>query len=829
MTPYSLRLNLSSQIRTVLLTGFTLSPLVLAVQQVYASDALVSDSISKHYRPLSELDEPTRNAFLKERPHCSGAWVQPHKQNTHKPASTTTAQDPPITAKADSAYFSPDHVGSLYGNVTLVQGDKTVNADQIDIDLTTNIATAKGNIALSDGDIYSQTNELSYNLKSKDSHVATSHFFSEKRQAHGMAGNIEQTKVGAVSLDDVTYSTCAPTDKKPNGNQSAKSWEIQAKNITLDEQSGRGQAKNARLLLMGIPTLYLPYLDFPIDDRRMSGFLTPRLGFNNDGGLDLSVPYYFNLANNYDMTLTPRILFGRGGMLEGEFRYLSDGYGQAKVEGGLLPKDDNYNGKSREYLKAKHEWDISRRFKSSAEFNYVSDKDYFNDLGTNPLVQDELNLPRNIILDYTDDKRELEGKIKVETFQTVDKTLPDADKPYSRLPQLTATYHRGNPLGLMTDVSVDFGYFSKQIDDDAELEDSGARYYAKVGASYNFVKPWGYIKPAFTVEELFTVFDELSFDKQDIIRTKSNSVSVTLPSITIDSAMVFESHDVSFGGLIEKNKTRGMTQTIEPRLFYSYAPFKDQTSLPNFDTTTASLSYDQLFTNKRFLGHDRLADSNALSLGINYRLFDRTGLERFNLGVGNRFNFNNQQVQISGEQAKIPDTSGPVARLQGYITPKLRMNSDFALTDNGKNNFHATQLSWQPKERTLLNLGYFDRKQNKVDNQQRLKQATASFEIPLNQQWNLMGHTQYDLSIDKNRDLLVGASYESCCYGVAFYGRHYYNNLDNPLTTQPKRQFMLELSLKGLAGVSGGLTNLLEQKVIGYGRFNRKLELNNGQ
>lgn len=834
-------------------TAFKLSPLVLALQCAYAHAAdeaekdTASGDISAHYIPVSSLDESSRKAFLKKRPYCNGVWVQPNKKplsstanntnNKNKRTDTASSSDnQPIIATADSVYLSPDNIGKLYGDVQITQGDKTVKANQIDIDLKTNIATATGNIALSDGDIYSTTKQLSYDLDKKDSSVTQSSFFSEKRQAHGTAGKIEQSEVGVINLEDVSYSTCPPEQVQDTNSQTnpaestaakviepnvtkAKSWEIQAERLKLDENTGRGYADNVRLNLLGIPTLYLPYINFPIDDRRMSGFLVPNMGFSNDGGLDLSLPYYFNLASNYDLTLTPRILFSRGGMLEGEFRYLSDGYGEAKIEGGFLPSDNDYGDKNREYVKATHQWDISRRFKSTAEYNYVSDKDFFNDLGTNPLVQDELNLPRNIVLDYTDDKRELEGQIRVETFQTVDKTLADSAKPYSRLPQLTANYTNGTPLGLMTDVAVDFGYFQKNIDDGSAVEDSGSRYYGKVGASYNIARPWGFVKPSVSVEQLITVFDETSVQQQNLVKGENDTESITLPSISLDGGLVFESNDVSLGGMFNKSATQGMTQTIEPRFFYSYAPFKDQSRLPNFDTTTASLSYDQLFTSQRFLGHDRLADTNALSLGINYKLFDDTGLERLSLGLGNKFNFNNQQVQIDGKQATVPDTSGPIARAQGYITPQLKLSTDLAYQDNGDPNFQVTQLSWQPKPKTLVNVGYFDRARNTTDNQKRLKQATASLVMPLTDRWQLMAHGQYDLRIDKARDFLVGANYESCCYRLAVYGRHYYNNLDDPRTTDANNRFMIELSLKGLAGFSDGLANLLKQKVLGYERF----------
>ena len=207
----------------------------------------------------------------------------------------------------------------------------------------------------------------------------------------------------------------------------------------------------------------VPYFNFPIDDRRTTGILNPNLGFSNDGGLELTVPVYLNLAPNYDATVTPRYISDRGMMMQGEFRYLTENYGQGKIWGGYLPSDDRYNNQDRKDFNLLHKRQINDYLTADAEYHYASDKDYITDLDTNPDSKTDLNLRRAVTLKYKNQIPGLTAQLKVEDYQTLDKTILDADKPYARLPQFLLNYVTGNPLGLQYEYNNDTAYFKNRL------------------------------------------------------------------------------------------------------------------------------------------------------------------------------------------------------------------------------------------------------------------------------------------------------------------------------------------------------------------------------
>lgn len=836
----------------VFLRGFCLSPLVFAM-----ANCAYANQIAQFYQPLSKSQASTAQAGKtpvaqsahSRNAYCQGKWITPNTQAQHSAAyhqasnqktnnkktnqtasnhkASNQAADKHIYASADSLYVSADNIGELSGQVSIHQAGKTVTADKVNINLNTKQAKATGNIAMSDADVYSLSQEVQLDLNSNQSKITNSEFFNETNQAHGSAGSISQPKKGLLKLKKVTYSTCPPvfkanstttskpvkavekkakntTQKSKQPKASAKSWELAANTLVLNNNTGRAEAYGSKLYLAGYPVVYLPYLNFPLDGRRMSGLLIPKIGISNAGGLDMSLPYYFNLAPNYDLTLSPRLLVKRGGMLEGEFRYLSD-YGTSVLDFGYMPHDRETKD-ARKKLSLHHQWQISPVLSLHGFYHYVSDKNYLTDLSADPSIRDELNLPRGMTLSYENPEKNFASKLRVETFQTVDNSIADKDKPYARLPQLTAHYDAGNPLGWHGSANVDVGHFVKSITDGSATEDSGTRYYHHLNAGYTYAKPWGSVTPSISLKHITTWFNADSIAQQNLNQT-NKTASVTQPEFSLTGEMVFQKNTHSKYGTLK--------QTLKPQLFYAYAPYKNQSHLPNYDTVAASLSYDQLFTNKRFLGSDRLADTNALSLGVNYQLYDYAGLERFNLGVANRFHFDTHQVNLSGSQQRIASTSGVIMRMQGYLTPKLSLMSDFALTGKGKNNFNTSSLSWRPHKHTLVNIGYLERAKIS-DSQAALKQAKASFMVPVSERWQVFGHGQYDFLQNTHRDFLLGANYESCCYRFAVYGRNYYNNLDEPNENSPNKLVMAELTLKGLAGFSGNLANLLEQKILGY-------------
>ncbi|XID75916.1 LPS-assembly protein LptD [Alkanindiges sp. WGS2144] len=762
-----------------------------------ASDATISSNAAQEFFNQYYLSrEDIQKLPVDQQRHvpvsCRGTWITPIdvKVKAVEPEQATSV----ITA--DYSYYDPQTGSELSGNVKIDQPGRSIQADKVTLDQSQTIATAQGHVQLMDAGLLSQSDRAVYNLNHETGQVANSVFISEAQRAHGKAALINREGNGITRFENASYSTCEPDNKLV--------WQLRAKEIELNENNGRGITRGTTLYIKDVPVLSVPYFNFPIDDRRTSGFLVPTTGYTNDGGLQLAVPYYFNLAPNYDLTLAPRLLSRRGLMAEGEFRYLTENYGAGQLSGGYLPSDDLFN-EDRKAGSYQHAWQIDPSWRTTIDLNYVSDKDYFTDLGTDPSSQNILNQERTWTVYYDNDIPGLSGLFRVQSFQTVDKETADVDKPYARLPQLLLNYRGGSALGLQYDAQNDTAYFKKSISDGSALEASGTRIYNRLASSYNWRNQWGYARPELSLRSVNTFYDQDSQSSQSL-GNDDRQRSAVVPQFSFDSSAVFE-------------REGHFLQSITPRFFYAYAPYRDQSNYPNFDTTTASLNFDQLFSPYRFYGHDRLEDNNFASLGLTYRMFDTIGLERLRLGIGESYYFSDRKVRLNdADPIATAKSSGPAIGFGSQLSRNFSINGNSLWLANGNNSQNDVQLNYTDSNGSVYNAGYYYRHRVDALNQQAYQQITAGFVQPIHQQWRVMGYMQYDLDNELSREWLLGVNYEACCWRASLYGRSYFNDLDDPTAAgiKPKRAIMMEITLKGLAGFSGNLSSLLQQKILGY-------------
>ena len=503
-------------------------------------------------------------------------------------------------------------------------------------------------------------------------------------------------------------------------------------------------------------------------------------------------------------------------MFEGEFRYLTENFGSGQIWGGYLASDRKYDDEDRKDLHFLHNWQINEQFSTNLEYNYASDKDYFTDLSNNPNTKTDLNLRRAWELNYKNGIPGLKAQLKVEDFQTLDETTPYVDRPYARLPQFLLNYKAGNALGLEYEFNNDTAYFKKDfgtIDGDTNdsFEPSGTRVYNDFSVRYNYRTPWAFAIPEVSIRNVNTFYDQDTINEFDNTNRSSNDKSYVVPQVTFDAGLTFE-------------KEGTFLQTLSPRMFYAYAPYKNQDGAPNFDSATASINYDQLFSANRFYGHDRLEDNNFLSLGLSYSLFDTVGLERLKASVGQSYYFEDRRVTLD-QTADVFDRenhSGPIVSVSSQLSQNFTLGANSAWMANGDNAQRDLQLYFTGDKGNLYNVGYFYRKEI-ADRQEHYDQVVASFVQPIHNNWRIMGHAQYDLDNNVAREYLLGVNYESCCWGISVYGREYYNDLDdvNAAGVEPKRAIMAEITLKGLGGLNSKLSSLLENRILGFNNINQ--------
>ncbi|SLJ85168.1 LPS-assembly protein LptD [Psychrobacter sp. DAB_AL43B] len=791
---------------------------------------------------------------------CEGQWVYPKKnpnyQRAINEAGASNGQptpnlngipnnQAPLFAESDYGYYDSVDYAELSGNVIIDQGTQHIEADKIVLDLSKGVAAAQGKVMFTDqatgknntsttqaqntnnqrnnapnnnrtsltdkttqGGLIGVADGLNYNTETGQSTATNVAFASVELQAHGYAKRLNRPNDSQYELDEVMYSTCPPTNRK---------WQFEAKSIDLDTDTGRGEAYNTTFRIADVPVFYLPYFNFPIDNRRSTGVLLPSASFGSKSGLEVDIPYYLNLAPNYDATLNTHIYTNRNPMLSGEFRYLTENYGEGIFNGSYLPNDKEYDGEDRSSLFYDHYWSSTSipRLSGDAKYSYVSDADYLNDFDTLGLSDNTLNLPRRAQLNYYNDY--VDGELKVETFQTLDafnnngQPLQDKDKPYSRLPQLKLNYRL--PWAKSFDITgvSDSAYFKKSIDDGSENEKSGARLYNKISAAYPIEKSWGYIKPELSLQHLYTSYDEDSLADNQLNKGDGNQ-SIFVPQASIDAGLHFYQAGSPFGAF---DDTLGGYRLLSPRLKYTYSPYKDQNEIPNFNTRIASINYEQLFSDSWFLGHDRLQDLHAFTPGINYRYIDATGVTRFDGNIAEQFYIDDGRVTLEDEKPVFTSSSSGLVwdtSTQPYNNVWIDVSG--ALTKSYDLNYITTELRYQPSDNSLFNVGFVKRQADENTNQLPLSALTASAVFPINNNWRVLAQGQYDYNRDKILDSLIGVDYEDCCFGFAVYGRRYYNDLN--VKDKPTQAIMAEIRLNGLGSGSSRLTRLLADKVLGF-------------
>lgn len=763
-------------------------------------------------------------------PQCQGVWVHPSEHqdslvNTFSKNGHDTSMAGAFYAQADYGYYNNDDYAELSGDVILEQNGQQVRADKVTFNPKTGESSAQGQVLFADMKPASSArgvgmigvaNKLNYNSHDQSATATDVAFASTAINAHGSARQMQKVDENRYQLEQVMFTTCPPTQRK---------WHLDAQSIEINSQTGRGIAKNSTLKIANKTVLYLPYFNFPIDERRSTGFLLPSIGFNSISGVEVTTPYYVNIAPNFDATISPTLFTNRNPMISGEFRYLTAKLGSGVLTGSYLPKDRQYEHKNRGHVFFDHQWQSKRLPNLSAYANYrhVSDNAYLSDFDKLGLDNNPLNLPRRVGVNYHNEH--INAYLKAETFQTLDgfnadgSPITDKDKPYSRLPHLHIDYtlpkfssKQDGKLSfdkLQINGIHDTAYFKKSIKDGSESEKSGIRMYNQLTASYPMLRPWGYITPKLSLHHLYTSYDEDSLDSQNLSK-KDGRHSVFAPQISVDTGVFLEKSGSPFGLFDDR---WGGYQVLSPRLKYTYTPYKNQSDIPNFETAVAAISYDQLLEDSWFLGYDRIQDLHAITPALSYRYVDNQGGLRLEAQVAEQFYLSDAKVNIHNQTTLSPKRSGTAWQLSTQAKQNLWLDASGTFTSDYKLNHLTAQLRYQPSPQHLFNIGVVERKDNPRTGQQALSAYTGAALFPIDQRWHILTQAQYDRKNSRLLEGLVGVNYEDCCYGISVYARHYRNPLNH--NARSDTAIMAEIRLNGISK-GGRLNRLMTDKVLGY-------------
>ncbi len=685
----------------------------------------------------------------------------------------------PVTDKttvliADSMNGTKDHESEAIGNAELHRGTQSIYADQLTFFQPEDRVLAEGHVKVTDTDTEAAGPYLEMQLNTHEGYMQTPVFALHNPEGHGDAKELQFLGENRYGLDTARYTTC---------DVGREDWYLRAKRLDLDRNTQIGVAHSAYLTFKGVPVMYAPWMDFPLNGQRKSGFLTPKFALSGKNGTEIMVPYYWNIAPNLDATFTPRLMTQRGLQLGGEFRYLQPTY-NGQIQAEYLPNDQVYGG-DRSAVTILHNQLITPRLFGWVNYRSVSDNSYLRDLSS-VMAQTSLGtLLQEGGMAYNAGWWQLTGR--VQRFQTLQDPLAPIVPPYARLPQVNLNALKQN-VG-----PFDLGLQSEWVAFDHPTLLTGQRTVVYPYITMPWVAPYAFITPKIGVN--YTSYN---------LNNNPSLPSATreLPIVSLDSGLTFE-RPFEWRG-------RELTQTLEPRLYYLYVPYKDQSQLPVFDTALASFSYMQLFSENIFTGSDRIANANQVTAAVTSRFIDpASGNELVRMALGQRYYFEPQKVTLPGQVGRTGSRSDLLATIGGQITRHVTADAGWQYSPDSKTSQkYNFNVRYMPAKGKVLNWGYrFDR--GLVD------QMDVSAEWPLYQNWYGVARWNYSKLDHKTLESIMGLEYNGGCWVLRMVAQSF------PTATNTMQTgLFLELEFNGLSSLGTSPVQLLRQRIGGYVKTN---------
>ena len=694
----------------------------------------------------------------------------------YRSVDTPTSETGAVELQADNAQARDNNIFILEGNAVAQMDWQRLEADRLTYNQDAGRIDADGNVLYTSPELVVDGDRGTLYPDTDTGDIEQAIYALPEQHARGTASSMELKGRDSQHLKDVSYTTC-PVN--------STDWEIFAEQVDLDQEEGRGVARNAKVELKGVPILWTPWLSFPLDDRRKSGLLVPSFGITEETGIDISTPYYWNIAPDKDATIVPRFMSDRGVMLGGEFRYKNLN-NRGTLTGEYLPRDNEFNDKDRYLVGFRHRGNPLPRLETSIKASEVSDDFYFDDFGKNLVQTSQTNLERTAAAAYHG--RGWNLGLMVQNYQTIDPTISPNKRPYEQLPRVVFdTAPAGRLLGLKFDANAEANFFKHSGNSLVE----GNRFDIQPRLSLPVNRPGWYVDPAVSVR--YT-----SYNLNNTIAGENTSPSRTTPVVSLDA-----------GSFFERNSRWGDTnfvQTLEPRLFYLYVPEEDQDDIPIFDTSDYDFNFWTLFRENRFSGPDRMGDANQLALALTSRFLNpASGVQQFSLSIGSLLYFRDRDVTLPGEAVETDSSSDIIGEMTLALTHNWSAKAETQWNPHDsefdRNGLH---LQYRKGSRQLVNLAYRYRRDIQ-------EQADISMLWPLGNSWHMVGRWYYSLRDSKTLEALGGLGYESCCWTAQLVGRSYVKNRN----TRSSAVF-LQVELKGLGNLVNTVDKALERGILGY-------------
>ncbi|MGR8929690.1 MAG: LPS-assembly protein LptD [Gammaproteobacteria bacterium] len=767
-------------------------------QAIAESEQAASSWLSPTYsRQQERMFQVLREEFDRDPWESCSDWST--KKRKIIPTPNEVRNQAPTDVTADFSEVFDGEILNFAGNVDLTRADQHLMADKASYDTVADTMDAQGNVIYSEDILALSSDTASLSLGKDEARLRQAQFIAAEGPLRGTAEVMYRDSKILSRYHEATFTSCPPNNQD---------WVAHASRVKINRETGKGSAKNAWLEFKGVPFLYTPYISFPIDNRRTTGILAPNFGNTDRNGFDVSVPVYWNIAPNYDTVITPRYMERRGPMLRNKFRYLTE-TSKGTIGAEILPYDElkektRYSG----YLKDVTQFtsDLS----SNIDLNYVSDKEYFNDLNNALGFQRNRYLPSKAYLNYSGLPK-TDFSVGIHHFQSVDKTIPDSLMPYDILPRVNLNLnHDFEDLPIALAMENQFSQFYH------DTKVNGQRLNIAPSVSVPLESSAGFFIPKITGQYTHYQLSNLTDPNQ------KSAISRMLPIFSIDTGLMFDK-EITLGG-------SEYIHTLEPRLFYLYIPRTDQSDIPLFDTTAYDTNYYSLFRENRYSGMDRIQDANQITLAATSSLIDNTtGLEPVRLSFGQIIYFQNRTVDLdylnNNRPAETTTTSNFVGELSGQMTPHLSYMGGMQWDPiaNGFNRMQA-MLKYRNQPDQIFDVGYRYRRKTPSDQsalaQYSISQSDASFRWPLAAGWYGLGRWQYSFNFGRTTESFIGIEKETCCWRFRIIGRRYINGATttNFLAPDAKAEnaVFVQLELKGLTSFGNQIDQFLKRNLNGY-------------
>lgn len=816
-------LCLASAMAFIVLTTMGLFPLLVLASEAKLSEAELKEAKKLDWVPLAELTD----AQKKEIPTaCCGAYVAPIRTDADANVSPEEAS---LRATADESQTEQQAHHSMKGKVLITQGNRSVSADNANVDQETRQAALSGNIILREPGFVFRADKAKMDMDTGAARLDDVTFVLYESRIHGKAGQLKRFGDNVIKLEQSLITSCEPGDN---------SWSMEGSEITIHQNKHYGTARNMRINIKDVPVVYVPYIRFPVGKERLTGFLFPFVGQSSRNGYEFAAPFYWNIAPNYDAIITPRYMSERGSVFEVDARHMATDF-DTEISGSVINNDDGgyssflegeikagikteteaypYRGRDRWVYDFKQEGGRGQAWSSKIHYTDMSDNDFLRDMNNSAVDANRQAFVQQLASwDYHTEHWFVGAKANEYRL------LTPTQLPYRELPRVhfNGNYRLGDWVLNLNNEYVNFAknlYFSEATAANPSIYNStiyGERFNTDYNVTWDKSSVWGFVKPSFIVKGL-----GFKLDDENVAGGKDRAPGFVVPQAAVDAGLYFERDTHLFGS--------DYLQTLEPRGFYFYSPYENQNSLYNliantstannsgyinFDTSELTFNYNQLFRTSRFAGGDRIDDANQLSLGLSSALVSQTtGLERLRVSVGKIFyaqdreitSYDLMQVRRAYEEELFSNPnsdsatrlknilqtnsdmntrpSSPLAlQLTSQIGQSLRISADAAYDQHDEQLDSASAgVHYMDDQYRLLNIAYrytlhpliTSPSQPPLLADQSLKQIDASILWPLTSSWSVIARSNYDFNYGVELDTFAGFEYNDCCYRVRLMGR----------------------------------------------------------